>query len=120
MVKGIQVKDEQGNQIVHTNAADIHGASSSYWGEVYSKKAFDSDKAAKSLVLYVMQQSHLFDFEELTLPDEEHLFETIMRVKDAAAGPDGVSYSAYKACPLLSSEVLVNCVSDLASEQLCL
>ena len=50
-VNGIQVKDEQGNQIVHTNAADIQGAFIHYWGEVYSKKAFDFDKAAKILHL---------------------------------------------------------------------
>ena len=92
--KGIQVADEQGHRIVHTNAADIQGALSNYWGEVYATKAFESDKAAKFVDLYVRQQSHIFDSEELTLPDEEDFSETIMRVKDSAARPDGVTYSA--------------------------
>ena len=38
LVKGILVKDDQANQIVHTNAAVIQGALSNCWGEVYFMK----------------------------------------------------------------------------------
>ena len=84
---------------------------------MYSKKAFDSDKAVNFLQLYVKQHAHLFDSEKGLLPDEEDFFETSTRVKDSAAWPDGIFYSAYTACPQLPSEVLVHCVSDLAIEQ---
>lgn len=85
---------------------------------MYSKKALDSDRAAAFLDLDVRQQSQFPESEGWRLPDEMNFSEIIIRVEDSAAtGSDGVSSSACKACPLLSSKVLVNCVSDLASEQ---
>ena len=109
LVRGILKKDDQGNQIAYTNAAVIQSALSNRWGEVYLRQAHDTDKAAKFLGLYVRQQSHLFDFEDMMLPDEDDVFDTIMGVKDSAAGRDGVSCSAYRACPVLFRMVFVNC-----------
>ncbi len=79
-----------------------------YWGEVYSEKTCDVDRANKLLRIYVERNSHLFGFEDLVLPDYLYFLDVIGGLKDSASGRNGIPYSAYKAVNTLSAEIFAN------------
>ena len=56
----IGANDVHGNPIVHTKPGDIQEALRSYWGEVYSKKDIDLDKAHKLINFFRRKCGHLF------------------------------------------------------------
>ena len=89
---------------------DVQKALQDYWAPVYSDKPFDADAANKFLKVYCNKNQHLFDFAELGLPDYDDFFMTIGKMRDSAPGPDGLPYSAYKACRELAAEIFSNVV----------
>ena len=112
----IGANDVHGNPIVHTKPCEIQEALRSYWGEVYSKKEMDGDRAHKLINFFRRKCGHLFDFENLEVPDEEKLEKAISLAKDSACGPDGVPYAAYKALRKLSATILRDSIDDLQLE----
>ena len=109
--------DVNGNPVVHTKPEEIQEALRLYWGDVYSKKEMDLDKAHKLINFFRRKCGHLFDFENLLLPDQEKLEKAIILAKDSACGPDGVPYAAYKALLKLSAAILHDSIDDLQLEE---
>ena len=112
----IGADDVHGNPIVHTKPGEIQKALRLYWGEVYSEKEMDGVKAHKLINFFRRKCWHLFDFENLVLPDEEKLEKAISLAKNSACGPDGVLYAAYKALQKLSATILLDSIDDLQLE----
>ena len=74
------------------------------------------DAASKFLRVYANKNRHLFEFSELSLPDVADYENCISRLRDSAPGPDGLPYSAYKSCKVLSAQIFANSNSSFASE----
>ena len=115
-VKGIRVTDENGNQKILCQPEDMQAALASYWGEVYSLKEGDEDAMRKFLTYYIREQGHLFNFEDVGIPEEEDYIMVIQKSKDSACGPDGIPYCAYRATKELSARILAITGRELAQE----
>ena len=102
--------------LVVSSPSKVQSALAVHWADVYSKKFGDMEKAADLLNVYNRQQGHLFTFSSMTFPDEQDYSNRIGKVKDSAAGPDGIPYSAYRADKTLSGGVLYKAARDLSRE----
>ena len=114
-VTGVVISTADGSSSLASSPTSIQAGLKEYWEPVYSAKRCDEDKAKKLVDLYIKRCGHLLEFALLEEPVVDDFLATIQHCKHSACGEDGVPYGAYKATPLLSSQILLNSSNDLAS-----
>jgi hypothetical protein len=102
---GIRVSNAIGQETILTDPSSIQDALRDYWAPVYAHHEIDHDSAAKLFNIYRRNNSHLFEFANLTLPDSDFFEEYIPKLRDSAPGKNGIPYSAYKAVVPLSAHI---------------
>ena len=107
----------QADGATYCSPQEVQQALKDYWGPVYADKPFDADLSNKFLKSYCDRNRHLFNFSNLELPEVNDFDLTISKLRDSACGPDGIPYSAYKACRPLAAEVFANSVASFATPE---
>ena len=102
---GIRVVSSDGVDTIISDPTIVHKSLQDYWGKVYAHKDIDVDAAAKLFKFYSDHKSHLFNFDDLVLPDSDFFEDYLPRLRDSATGRNGIPYSAYKALIPMSAHV---------------
>ena len=102
---GIRVINSEGADTTFTDPPLVQKSLQDYWGNVYAHKDIDTEAAEKLFKFYSDHKSHLFEFDDLELPDSDFFEEYLPRLRDSATGRNGIPYSAYKALIPLSAHV---------------
>ena len=115
-VTGVKILLGDGASFIASTPWTIQAGLQDYWTPVYSEKPCDKKSAKIFLNVYAKRCGHLFDSSTLEPPPAEDYEASVKHARHSGCGEDGVPYSAYKATSFLSSKVLHNSASDLASE----
>ena len=104
-LSGIRVSNAIGDATILNDPTSVQDALRDYWAPVYAHHEIDREAALKLFNIYRRNNSHLFDFSNIALPDSEFFQEYIPKLRDSAPGKNGIPYSAYKANVPLSAQI---------------
>jgi len=100
-----------------TNANEMAEILNDHWGRAFSKKDIDLGE-----VEYFAREIKDFAKADLLdlLPNEEDADNVLKRARDSGVGPDGLPYSVYKACPVVSIALILALIDSLMLQNTCL
>ena len=113
---GIRVVNSDGEEHVLSDPPAVQQSLRDYWGKVYAHEDMDTQAAEKLFKYYSDHKSHLFQFENLELPDSDFFELYIPKLHDSATGRNGIPYSAYKALVPLSAHIFSVHTEYMSSE----